>query len=123
VIAVDRAPLAGPLARHERVATVIGNAFTYLPAAPADWMVSDVVAEPHRSLDLAATWLERGLCRNLVVTVKFKGQAGYAILDDVPARLARFAPVFARIKQLAHNKNEVTLMVKRTVRQAVRRAP
>jgi 23S rRNA (cytidine2498-2'-O)-methyltransferase len=114
VVAVDRAPLAGPLARHERVAMVIGNAFTYLPAAPVDWMVSDVVAEPHRSLDLAATWLERGLCRNLVVTVKFKGQAGYGILADLPARLARFAPAFARTKQLAHNKNEVTVMVRQS---------
>lgn len=113
VVAVDRAPLAGPLARHERVAMLIGNAFTYVPAAPVDWLVSDVVAEPPRSLDLVTSWLERGLCRSLVVTVKFKGKAGYGILADLPARLARFAPAFARIKQLAHNKNEVTVMVRR----------
>jgi 23S rRNA (cytidine2498-2'-O)-methyltransferase len=113
VVAVDRAPLAGALARHERVAMVIGNAFTYLPGAPADWLVSDVVAEPHRSLGVVAAWLERDLCRNLVVTVKFKGQSGYAILDEIPARLARFSPAFARVKQLAHNKNEVTVMVRR----------
>ena len=31
------------------------------------------------------TWLAGELCRNLVVTVKFKGRAGYGILDELPA--------------------------------------
>jgi 23S rRNA (cytidine2498-2'-O)-methyltransferase len=114
VVAVDRAPLAGPLARHEHVTMLIGNAFTYLPGAPVDWLLSDVVAEPQRSLTLIANWLERDLCRNLVVTVKFKGRAGYPILAELPARLARFTPALARIKQLAHNKNEVTVMIRRS---------
>jgi 23S rRNA (cytidine2498-2'-O)-methyltransferase len=123
VIAVDRAPLAPPLDRHERVATVIGNAFNYTPAAPVDWLVSDVICEPARSLELIARWLERDLCRRLVVTVKFKGQAGYGILADLPPIFERAGeragarPVFARTKQLAHNKNEVTVMV--TVRKTL----
>jgi 23S rRNA (cytidine2498-2'-O)-methyltransferase len=113
VVAVDRAPIAPPLARNDRLAMVIGNAFNYVPATPVDWLLSDVVAEPQRSLALIATWLERDLCANLVVTVKFKGREGYGILAELPARLARFTPAFARIKQLAHNKNEVTVMVRR----------
>ena len=85
VVAVDRAPLAPPLARDARVSMVIGNAFNYTPPAPVDWLVSDVVCEPPRSLDLIGRWLEQNLCRNLVVTVKFKGRAGYGILDDAAA--------------------------------------
>jgi len=105
-VAVDRAP---PSRAYQK----LEEAFAWMAAAPVDWLVSDVVAEPPRSLDLVTSWLERGLCRSLVVTVKFKGKAGYGILADLPARLARFAPAFARIKQLAHNKNEVTVMVRR----------
>ena len=80
VIAVDRAPLAPPLARDPGVATVIGNAFNYTPQRPVDWMVSDVVCEPPRSLALAERWMSDRLCRGLIVTVKFKGQSGYGVL-------------------------------------------
>jgi len=111
VVAVDRAPLAPELARHPRLASVIGNAFTYLPAAPVDWLVCDVVCEPPRSLALCDAWLSGGLCRNLVVTVKFKGRAGYGALADLSALFARVRPAWARVKQLAYNKNEVTVMV------------
>ena len=111
VVAVDRAPLAPALARHPLVASVIGNAFTYAPAAPADWLLCDVVCEPPRSLAICDRWLSGGLCRNLVVTVKFKGQAGYGLLAELPQLLAKARPAFARVKQLAHNKNEVTVMV------------
>ena len=113
VVAVDRAPLAPTLARHPLVTTVIGNAFTYTPAAPVDWLVCDVVCEPPRSLALCDAWLSGGLCRNLVVTVKFKGRAGYGVLGDLAAIFARLRPALARVKQLAHNKNEVTVMVSR----------
>ena len=48
-----------------------------------------------------------------MVTVKFKGRAGYGLLADLPALFARVGPAFARVKQLRHNKNEVTVMVRR----------
>lgn len=114
VVAVDRAPLEPPVGRDARVTSVIGNAFTYRPPRPVDWMVSDVVCEPPRSLELAERWLAAGLCRNLIVTVKFKGRSGYGVLSGVPARLAAAGAAFARIKQLAHNKNEVTVLAHRS---------
>ncbi|HSY42145.1 MAG TPA: hypothetical protein VLA79_21570, partial [Polyangia bacterium] len=61
---------------------------------------------------LVETWLTRGLCRNLVVTIKFKGRAGYGVLETLPPLFARLGPAFARVKQLVHNKNEVTVMVR-----------
>jgi len=113
VIAVDRAPLEPPVIRDPRVEMVIGNAFNFQPARPVDWMVSDVVCEPPRSLDLAHRWLSMGLCRNLIVTVKFKGRTGYGALAGVPDQLAAAGATFIRIKQLAHNKNEVTILARR----------
>ncbi len=72
-----------------------------------------MVCEPPRSLELAHRWLSAGLCRNLVVTVKFKGRAGYGVLAGAPDRLAAAGARFVRIKQLAHNKNEVTILARR----------
>ncbi|HLK90018.1 MAG TPA: 23S rRNA (cytidine(2498)-2'-O)-methyltransferase RlmM, partial [Polyangia bacterium] len=118
VVAVDRAPLEPPLGRHPQVASVIGNAFNYAPPAPVDWLVCDVVCEPPRSLALVERWLTQGLCRNLVVTVKFKGRAGYGVLAELPALFDKVRPAFARVKQLAHNKNEVTVMVRREVAES-----
>ena len=113
VLAVDRAPLAAPLPRHPNVTSVIGNAFTFRATGPVDWLLCDVVCEPPRSLALCDAWLSRGLCHNLVVTVKFKGRAGYGVLAELPALFERVRPAFARVKQLAHNKNEVTVMVRK----------
>jgi FtsJ-like methyltransferase len=112
VIAIDRAPVAPALARHPRLTMIVGNAFTYAPPAPVDWLLCDVVCEPQRSLALISGWLAGKLCRNLVVTVKFKGRDGYGVLEALPPLFARLRPAFARVKQLAHNKNEVTVMVR-----------
>jgi 23S rRNA (cytidine2498-2'-O)-methyltransferase len=112
VIAVDRARLAPPLDRHPNVEAMTGNAFTYVPSRPVDWLLSDIVCEPRRALALLAAWTEHDLCRNLVVTIKFKGRDGYAILDEVrPLLPPRWRQV--RIKHLQHNKNEVTVMAAR----------
>jgi hypothetical protein len=35
------------------------------------------------------------------------------VLGELAALFARLRPAFARVKQLSHNKNEVTVMVRR----------
>jgi 23S rRNA C2498 (ribose-2'-O)-methylase RlmM len=70
----------------------------------------DVICEPPRTIALIETWLTRRWCRHLVCTVKFKGSAGYGVLPPLRDFLAGAGLRFARIKQLAHNKNEVTVM-------------
>jgi 23S rRNA (cytidine2498-2'-O)-methyltransferase len=117
VIAVDRSPVEKPAAGDARLTMTIGNAFTYAPPQPVDWLLCDVVCEPPRTLSLIERWLANGWCRNLVCTVKFKGRAGYGVLSTLPAlfapRTGAGALRFARVKHLAHNKNEVTVMARR----------
>jgi 23S rRNA (cytidine2498-2'-O)-methyltransferase len=110
VLAVDRSPLAPVVARFAGVTTTEGNAFTYAPPSPVDWLFSDIVCEPERSIALVDTWLTNQSCRNLVVTVKFKGRYHYGVLSTLTPIFERTSPAFARVKQLAHNKNEVTIM-------------
>jgi 23S rRNA (cytidine2498-2'-O)-methyltransferase len=112
VTAVDRAPLEAPVAGHPQLTEILGDAFRYIPAAAVDWLLCDVIAEPARSLELIKVWLEQGLARALVVTIKFKGSESYGQLDVLPELFARIKPRFARVKHLAHNKNEVTVMVR-----------
>jgi 23S rRNA (cytidine2498-2'-O)-methyltransferase len=111
VIAVDRAALAPAVARTVGVSTVAGNALTYAPPRPVDWLLSDIICEPARAIALVEAWLPRA--RNLVVTIKFKGRDQYGALAALAPIFARTSPAFARVKHLASNKNEVTVMVRR----------
>jgi 23S rRNA C2498 (ribose-2'-O)-methylase RlmM len=110
VLAVDRAALAPAVARLPGVTAVARNAFTYAPPRPVDWLLSDIICEPARAIALVADWLPRA--RSMVVTIKFKGRDQYAALAALDPLLDRAAPAYARIKHLAHNKNEVTVMVR-----------
>jgi hypothetical protein len=111
VLAIDRAPLEPTVARTPGVTASPGNAFTYEPPRPVDWMLSDVVCEPARAIALIDDWLSHARCGNLVVTIKFKGRDQYAALAALEPIFERTRPAYARVKQLAHNKNEVTVMV------------
>jgi hypothetical protein len=126
----DRAPLEPPVSRHPRLRMLEGNAFTFEGTdldpslgldqpvkarrsrahVRADWLLCDVVCEPHRSLALIERWLTERWCHHLVVTIKFKGSAGYGVLGEVRATLERLGCARRRIKHLQHNKNEVTVM-------------
>ncbi len=107
---------------------------------PVDWLLCDVICEPARSIALIARWLEQRWCRRMIVTIKFKGREGYGALADVrtlfapnnqdaakhaakharpdagPGAASGAASEsgwrFARVKQLAHNKNEVTVLAR-----------
>jgi hypothetical protein len=116
VFALDRAPLAPHVARLPGVTAVAGNAFTYEPPRPVDWLLSDIICEPERAVALVEEWLPRA--RRLVVTIKFKGRDRYGALAALGPIFDRAQPAFARIKQLASNKNEVTVMVSSPRRQS-----
>jgi 23S rRNA (cytidine2498-2'-O)-methyltransferase len=113
VTAVDRAPLVRPAAGHANLTAVIGNAFNFQPSHPVDWLLCDVICEPARTLALIDRWLDQGWCHRMVVSVKFKGRDGYGILDGVTPMFNRAGWRFVRVKQLVHNKNEVTVLARR----------
>jgi 23S rRNA (cytidine2498-2'-O)-methyltransferase len=113
VIAVDRAPLLPPAAGHPALIAVQGNAFTYEPPRPVDWLLCDVICEPARTVELLDRWLSRAWCRAVVTTVKFKGRSGYGILGSALARLAGHGWRHVRCKHLFRHHNEVVIMLLR----------
>lgn len=106
VIAVDRSELREDLMRSPRLTFERADAFQFAPDGVVDWLVCDVIAAPQRSIDLLLQWLRERRMRQFVVTVKFKGQDEYALLDT----LKREAPPLCRdfyLSRLCANKNEV----------------
>jgi len=104
VVSVDKAPLAPEIAKLPRVEFLQTSAFALDPAevGPVDWLFSDVVCYPARLYALVERWLESGLVRNFVCTLKFQGAT-----DHAAAR--RFAAIpDARLMHLHHNKHELT---------------
>lgn len=107
VTAVDRSPLREDLMRDPRLVFVRGDAFSFRPDQPVDWLVCDVIAAPERSAAMLLEWLERSDTRWFVVTLKLKGEGDRARLADIRRDLARWAdPLF--LLRLNANKGEVT---------------
>jgi 23S rRNA (cytidine2498-2'-O)-methyltransferase len=109
VTAVDRSPLDGEVSRNKRVAFIKGNAFTWIPPAPVDWLVCDVITTPDRTLAILRSWIEKRLCRNFCVTVKFKGDPDIPTLHQIASYLKSNTSWFDG-RQLTHNKNELTVV-------------
>jgi 23S rRNA (cytidine2498-2'-O)-methyltransferase len=104
VISVDKAPLVPDIAALPLVEFRRTSAFALAPAdiGPIDWLFSDVACYPARLFALVQHWLESGLVRNLVCTLKFQGAT-----DHAAAR--RFADIpGSRLMHLHHNKHELT---------------
>ncbi len=104
VLAIDKAPLDPAVAALPGVGYRQASAFSLTPAelGPVDWLFSDVVCYPDRLHRLVMDWLDSGLCRNFVCTIKFQGATDFAAQ-------ARFAAIpGSRLLHLHHNKHELT---------------
>ncbi|MBC7793132.1 MAG: hypothetical protein H7Z43_05455 [Clostridia bacterium] len=107
-VSVDRSPLREDIMAHSSFSFVKGDAFAFVPKAPVDWLLCDVIAVPERSLEMLTNWIDKKLCRRFCVTLKFKGDADMNIL--VRARAAFDArPVRYDMRRLAVNKNELSV--------------
>jgi 23S rRNA (cytidine2498-2'-O)-methyltransferase len=115
VTAVDRSPLAREVAMQpafgRRLVTVIGDALKWKPDEVLDWMVCDVITTPENTAALVKRWVDGRMCRNLCVTVKFKGTAKVEVVVDLLSYLSERAKWFDA-RQLSNNRNELTLVAK-----------
>jgi 23S rRNA (cytidine2498-2'-O)-methyltransferase len=106
VVSVDKAPLDPRVASRPEVEVRRESAFGLAPAAvgPVDWLLSDVICYPARLLGLIRRWLDSGLARRFVCTVKFQGAT-----DHDTARALAAIPG-ARLVHLFHNRHELTFI-------------
>lgn len=105
VTAVDRSPLREDLMANPRLTFHQGDAFKFIPAAPVDWLLCDVIAAPERSVELVLDWVRQRRCRRFIVTIKFKGQGDYGKLESLKHALPSLCEEFF-LTRLCANKNE-----------------
>jgi 23S rRNA (cytidine2498-2'-O)-methyltransferase len=104
VVAVDKAPLDPAVAAMPGVIMRQDSAFALDPRTePAvDWLFSDVIAYPARTLSMVRAWIDAGRVRNVVCTLKFQGAT------DHEAAEAFAAIPGGSVRHLFHNKHELT---------------
>ncbi len=104
VLAVDRAPLADSLMNDPCVSFMTHDAFTLKPQDLGffDWVFSDVICYPERLYDWVLMWLESGMCRNMICTIKMQGATDWSLVKkfaDIPN---------SKVVHLCYNKHELT---------------
>jgi 23S rRNA (cytidine2498-2'-O)-methyltransferase len=107
VTAVDKAPLDNTIARMSNITFLQESAFALDPArvGKVDSFFSDIICYPERLLTLVKTWMAQGQVKNFVCTIKFQGEADFAVID------AFLAIPGSQMVHLYHNKHEVTWWV------------
>ncbi|HZH02183.1 MAG TPA: 23S rRNA (cytidine(2498)-2'-O)-methyltransferase RlmM, partial [Myxococcaceae bacterium] len=109
VVAVDPGPLRRDLAAHPKVQHFKESAFHYTPEAPADWLFCDMAWRPLEVAQLLAKWARSGwadaLCANFKLPMKDKNP----LLFRVRATLADAGWRRLAIRQLYHDRDEVTV--------------
>ncbi|AEE17524.1 SAM-dependent methyltransferase [Treponema brennaborense] len=104
VLAVDRAELAPKLMADPLVTFQKHDAFTLPPQeiGPFDWVCSDVICYPERLLEWVGKWLDSGMCRNMICTIKMQGAIDWRVVE-------RFADIpDSTVLHLNYNKHELT---------------
>lgn len=104
VLAVDRAALEPRIAAMPGVRSQRGDAFSLGPAecGAMDWLFSDVICYPPALFGWVERWLESGLAKNFVCTIKMQGRT----FDKATAD--RFAAIpGSRVLHLWHNRHEL----------------
>ncbi|MBO4629331.1 MAG: SAM-dependent methyltransferase [Treponema sp.] len=106
VYAVDRAELAPELMKNPLVQFRAHDAFTIKPeeVGPVDWVFSDVICYPERLLEWIHVWLESGLTKHMICTIKMQGAIDWNLIRQ-------FAAIpNSRILHLNYNKHELTFI-------------
>lgn len=118
VLAVDNGPMklndlgtAGGNLTHLREN---GISFTPPPAwRPLDWMVSDMLIPPGQTLGMFRQWMEHGWMRRFVFNIKLPQQQPYPVLKPIETYLRNQAGIKFQIRQLYHDRREVTVFGRR----------
>ncbi|HET7839825.1 MAG TPA: hypothetical protein VFL04_08690, partial [Rectinemataceae bacterium] len=99
------AELEPRIAALPNVRTLRRDAFSLLPkeVGRVDWLCSDVICYPPALLKWVELWLESGLARRFICTIKMQGEGFDRETAD------RFAAIpGSRVVHLWHNRHELT---------------
>ncbi|MBU4198582.1 MAG: hypothetical protein KKE37_07145 [Verrucomicrobia bacterium] len=114
VLAVDHGPMK--LKSHGdaggRLVHLRENGISFRPPAdqpPVDWLVSDMLIPPGKTLGMIRKWLEEPLTRRFVFNVKLPQQHPYPVLKPIEDYLRRIPGLRFQMRQLYHDRREITV--------------
>jgi 23S rRNA (cytidine2498-2'-O)-methyltransferase len=126
VIAVDNGPMDAALLDSGQVKHRRDDGFHFRPADPVDWMVCDMVESPSRIARLAAKWIAEGWCRETIFNLKLpmkkrreEVERCRGIIDEALGG----GGYYLRVKQLYHDREEVTAYLARRAAQPLHSRP
>lgn len=104
VVAIDRSPLVPSLMEDSSVTFMKHDAFTLKPEelGAFDWIFSDVICYPERLYEWVTMWLDSGMVKNMICTIKMQGETDWNVIQqfaDIPG---------SKIQHLNYNKHELT---------------
>lgn len=112
VTAVDSGPLKLPpfepdwgTVEHLRV-----DGISYEPKEQVDWLVSDMLVAPGVAQGLMRRWMQRRGMKHMVCNAKIPQQQPYAAIVDLEKQLNKQSDYTFQIRQLYHDRREVTVM-------------
>lgn len=113
VVAVDNGPLKGGALGHPLIQHLREDAYSHRPAAPVDWLLCDLVDDPHEVWRLATRWIEHGWCRRFVVNLKCGRADAARLLAELRAPHGllrdRCGGGWA-VRHLHHDRDEITVL-------------
>ncbi len=114
VVAIDNGPMKGGAHEHPLIEHRRDDAFKFMPAEGEtfDWLLCDLVEEPHHVMRLIEHWLEGRHCHRFVINLKFGRANALKLLDEVLDTGGRIAPRCSElmVRHLFHDRDEFTLM-------------
>jgi len=114
VTAVDNGPMDTALLDGGLVEHVRADGFRFRPRGTVDWLVCDIVEQPHRIARLMADRLRRGDCRGAIFNLKLPMKRRYIAVCQALEAVREAVDDEHRIacKQLYHDREEVTVCVR-----------
>ncbi len=118
VTAIDNGPLKGSVAEDPLVTHLREDGLRWRPRRAVDWLVCDIVEQPLRIAEMIGHWIADGATRRAIFNLKLPMKKRY---DEVRRCEARIADIIdnagmhytLRMRQLYHDREEVTAFVKR----------
>ena len=119
VTAVDNGPLKGAAANHPDIKHLRQDGFRFRPKRPVDWLVCDMVEQPQRVATLMTEWFigrhAANAIFNLKLPMKKRVEALQQALDTIRSALNKKGLRYKlEVKQLYHDREEVTVCLTRT---------
>ena len=119
VTAVDNGDIDPRLMDSGQVKHRRTDGFHYRPPEPVDWLVCDMVESPSRIATLVGKWFAEGWCREAIFNLKLPMKKRWdevlrcrAIIDEALGG----GGYYLRLKQLYHDREEVTVYLSRRTR-------